>query len=650
MALEVFINDKLIELKDEKTIGLTFQVGSILNPGGRLGDRSNSFSAPKTRLNNEKLEQAYNVNSATNIPYQRNSARMVQNGVDMFPDGFAIVDSSGKDYSIVIYSGNSGFFDLIKGNNVGDLDWSASDHVYDVSTIIASFTNSAEYSYPIIDWGKDVELLDDSTLQNTDALVPCAFIKDVLEKTALSVGYELVGSFLDKDQYSRLILTPNQFKYSDAIFNKNKGTAKNVSVINITNEVVGPGSGLQFKDIDLNYNNINWTQFISQVYECTDDLVGVFKLSAKGQWNRPIVTPISDPIEAILTLEIKEDGNQIFFTEIVKTGIFLVNYDMSIETPEFVTKAGSDYTAELSFTADQDAINSYTIAYSLGSSEFSFTPTKAIPYGADIVFSELFDIDQDKVFKDIMNQYSLTVQTNDITKKVSLTPLDDLLKNLGKAIDWSDKINLEKIPTIKYRIGSYAQKNFFRYSDEDGIDDDLGIGSFSIEDETLSAEADIITLNASGATNSRRVDNKHTPTIPFLSQVNGFYEKKNNRILLLDTEDTTVDFKNTLNADTGQATVDVPFCYFSKFGQGDSLNFVSLIKENYNALLGMMDQVKFVSAGFILQEIDIHNLDFSIPIFLDVHSKDVDINGFFYINKVSNFKDNSTTTVELVRL
>ena len=87
-----------------------------------------------------------------------------------------------------------------------------------------------------------------------------------------------------------------------------------------------------------------------------------------------------------------------------------------------------------------------------------------------------------------------------------------------------------------------------------------------------------------------------------------------------------------------------------KDGKTDSLDFPSLINENYNVLMGIMEQVKFISAAFKLNEVDIANLDFTIPIYLDVHYSEININGYFYINKISNFKKNSDTKVDLIRL
>jgi hypothetical protein len=284
MGLEVYINGELIELQPNINIGLTYQVGSILNLSGRSGNLSNKFTVPKTQNNTRILGTILNINAGTNIPYQRNSGKIVQNGLELFPDGLAIVESSGSSYSLTIYSGNVSFFDLIKGRNINELDWSDSNHVYDIPTIIDSFTNNSDYIYPIVDFGDSVELLDNSNLQNSNSLLPCVRISSVLEKIFTSVGYELKGSFRNIDQYSRLILTPNRFGYLESDINANSGTATDVVLQNdeltIESNIVNPTPFAEI--ITLDYQTITWEKYLAGKYVPDNNYFGSFELSVQG--------------------------------------------------------------------------------------------------------------------------------------------------------------------------------------------------------------------------------------------------------------------------------------------------------------------------------------------------------------------------------
>ena len=1056
MSLDIYINEKLLQLNSNKGIGLTFQIGSILNPGNRAGNLSNKFSVPKTRQNTEILENLSNINSATNIPYQRNTGKIVQDGIEIFPDGFAIIDSTSKDYEITIYSGNVSFFDLIKGANINELDWTDLAEDWTVSNVIAAFNNTDGFIYPIIDWGDGVQLLDNTTLQNSNALIPVLFMKEVLTRIAASVGYEIKGTFPDFEQWGRLLLTPNQFGYLDSEINKNTGVAQDVITTPLTdinvqsicdfgssvdyflniplvyqningdnfNQITGadftpdntyfgtfslnaqgffngmiPVKGediLQsgtlyndFKSSNINDNYVSWinnrsgfteqkvwienlndtaapleiasnsfsaqgisamtetsggyvayslgtsgqtdvqlyeisTQTITQIYinalgnnpveflkiwngkviindrdingglfvydigtatlktvtttndtgseldsngdfvvweqpssndifiwdyatatnllienggafsgmntchvlgdyatywdtsldkmvsykistatltniiidnsetvqgsartlralsfayqsgqlfyydlitdtlttpgtetNCTVQGVGnipdqyidmnedfvVYRYNSTDQINAydisgasaftivvetaaiewvkigqctditthniggtvdeikqfditsgvpvlfetilnvntvtsmnraigndrviftndsglsssvedraSIIEPVPIPIKANIEIIIKENGIEIYSANEILSSPNLNNpYNLTINPGTIIVNSGDVYSVEMFIEANRDESIDYPLQYSLLVSSFSFQANCSIPYGAKLRIENFYNLDQEIPFKDVMNQYSLTIQTDEVAKQIFLTPLDQLNKNLSKAINWNKKINLNSPPSVKYKIGSYGQTNYLNYQKDDDVLIDLGRGSFAIDNFSLPLTKELITLNSAAVESELRLLNEVTPTIPFQSTYGACFDSKKPRILLLDKVTKTIDWKNTINSDTGTST-ELPLSYFIKDTKTDNLDFESLIEENYNVLTGIMNQVKFISAGFRLTEVDIANLDFTIPIFLDVHYSEIHINGYFYINKISNFKKNATTKVDLIRL
>ena len=1055
MSLDVYINEQLLELNDNKGIGLTFQIGSILSPGNRSGNLSNKFKVPKTRRNSEILENISNINSASNIPYERNSGRIVQDGIEIFPDGFAVIDSTASDYNITIYSGNVSFFDLIAGANINELDLSDLSEDWTVANVIAGFNNTDGFIYPIVDWGFGVQLLNNTLLNNTNALIPVMFMKEVLTRIATSVGYEIKGTFPFADQWDRLLLAPQQFGYTEDEQANNTGVAQDITTVPLTDITVvslcNGGFGLYFLNIPLVYQDINganFNQITGADFTPDNTYFGTFSLNASGFFNslhipikgetvyqsgttyndfiasqindthvswlnrdqgfnnakifiknindliNPLLiatsnaqgglismtetsggyvaysidTPgqtdvklydialgttttiylnlvgtgladfvkiwngkviIQDRVASgglfvydILTATLKTviagnvtgaelDGNgdfvvyedfttndiiiwdyatatntvienggafsgmntchvlgdyatywdtsldkmvsykistatlvniiidntesvtgsartlttlafayqsgQLFyydlltntlttpvtetncfiqgvgnvvdnyidmnsnfivyrynnndsvrayninlasafditinqdFTDFVKIGscgdivtiairgtidelrqydiftgsavlfetisncanifsidkslnsdrlvftndsglssspfdrvsiiepvkvpisakieivikengvpIYTANdtltatnpnnaYNMLISTGTIIVNNGDVYTAELFIESNRDETIDYPLQYSLIVSSFSFIAYCSIPYGAKLRLENFYNFDQDKIFKDVMNMYSLTIQTDEVAKQVFLTPLDILNDNLSNAINWNEKINLDKPPTVKYKIGNYGQTNYLSYKEDDDVLEDLGRGSFPINDYQLPLTADIVKLNSSAVESGLRLLNEHTPTIPFQTDEGACFNKKSPRILLLDKVTKAASWKNTRNGDVGNSTV-LPLAYFNKNTKTDNLDFTSLISENYNVLLGIMNQVKFISAGFRLTEVDIANLDFTIPIFLDVHYSEIHINGYFYVNKISNFKKNATTKVDLIRL
>ncbi len=643
MALEVYINDERIDLKDFAGIGLTLQVGSIFNPSARAGNSSNAFTVPKTQNNTRIFGNLSNINSSTTIPYKRNSAKIRQDGVEIFSDGFAVIGETAKEYKITVYSGNVSFFDAIKNRNVNELDFG--EHQFVMANITGSFGAGLDYTYPIVDWGKDTEFLDNTDTQNANALFPLLFVKSIVEKIVDSVNYVLKGTFINSDSYNRLMLSINQFGYAQEVVDENSFLAYNPTLIDEDLDgVTSPGTEYIYP-LEFATSTTPVYDVATDEYSPDNTYIGNFELVASGS-----ITNINAgaSLTVRVYIEILKDGVVILDDTFLRTGGGA--WDLRINQNDYLVFKTSEYTARARIIVTTNTMVYPSINFTIDAAFFKYYATKDIRYTADIKPATFYNINQDTVIKELMNMYSLTVQTNDLTKELHLNSLDELKDNLGQSKDWSDKIDLGKTPSINYRLGSYAQLNHMRYKADEDVLGEFADSSFTIDDKILEPEKDIITLNSVAVESGLRVVNEETPTIPLSTYLSEAFDKKSPRFLLLDEKNKTVNFVNTINGDTATVSNDIPFCYFSQRLRTDSLDWTNLLAENYDTLLGMLDQTKLVSAYFLLDGNDVANFDFTIPIYLDVHTPQVNINGYFYVNKISNFQKNRATKVDLIRL
>lgn len=647
MALEVYINDERIDLKDFAGIGLTFQVGSILNPSSRSGNLSNAFTVPKTQNNTRILGNISNINSSTTIPYQRNSAKIKQDGVEIFSDGFAVVGEVSSEYKITVYSGNVSFFDAIKDKNVSELDFG--EHQFVMGNITGSFGGGQDYIYPIVDWGNDTEFLDNTNTQNANALFPLLFVKSIIEKIVDSVGYVLKGTFVNSDSYNRLMLSINQWGYEQEVVDENSFIAYNPTTIDEDLDgVTSPGTTYTYP-LDFATSTQPVYDVLTDEYTPNNTYIGNFELVASGT-----VADINAgaSLTVRITIEILEDASVILSDTILYTGLTTTptDWDLRINVNDRMVYKTSDYSARVTVVVTTNTATYPSANFTMDESFFKYYATKDIRYTADIRPSNFYNINQDTVIKELLNMYSLTVQTNDLTKELFLNSLDELNDNIGSSKDWSNKIDIGKTPSINYRLGSYGQINHVRYKADDDVIGEFADSSFTVNDSTLETEKELITLKSVAVESGLRVINETTPTIPLSNYLGEAFDKKNPRFLLLNQSNKTVNFVNTINSDSATVSTDIPFCYFSESGQSDSLDWSSLLAANYDTLLGMLDQTKLVSAYFLLSGNDVANFDFTIPIYLDVHTPEININGYFYVNKISNFKKGRATKVDLIRL
>ncbi|GAH23131.1 unnamed protein product, partial [marine sediment metagenome] len=82
-TLELYIDDKKMELDEDTIIALTRQVNNLGELKDRQTDFTNIFSIPKSRINQENLESSDNINSISNKPYQRAFSKIIRGGIEI---------------------------------------------------------------------------------------------------------------------------------------------------------------------------------------------------------------------------------------------------------------------------------------------------------------------------------------------------------------------------------------------------------------------------------------------------------------------------------------------------------------------------------------------------------------------------------------
>ena len=88
----------------------------------------------------------------------------------------------------------------------------------------------------------------------------------------------------------------------------------------------------------------------------------------------------------------------------------------------------------------------------------------------------------------------------------------------------------------------------------------------------------------------------------------------------------------------------VPLCSFEPLG------FEDLLPENYETLQQILDKTKGVTLMVKINELDLSELDFLIPIYLHVQFREVFLTGNFYLNKIEQYTGGKYTKCEFFRI
>ena len=193
--------------------------------------------------------------------------------------------------------------------------------------------------------------------------------------------------------------------------------------------------------------------------------------------------------------------------------------------------------------------------------------------------------------------------------------------------------------------------NNFTYLPDDNVSEGLGDGTITISNANLPSDADIVSLPF--AASATKTD---TPfqNVAIIEKVAAGYTEQTE---LIETEPrivyTTQNASGITITDSGGSTGTTGYKE-GRFISSEEVNNLgfdnSLLADYWEAITGVVQSYKKVTAYFKLNEIDIQSLNFFNPVFVNATNGRATINGYFYINNISNFTGEQSTEVELIKL
>jgi hypothetical protein len=357
-----------------------------------------------------------------------------------------------------------------------------------------------------------------------------------------------------------------------------------------------------------------------------------------------------------------DDLNYTVYTETVKQLSFdkkqLISevFTFEIESPEFTFLSTRRYRVQIDCLVQQKNVSSRFLLYeyevfkdtgspigffSPGSTTtnvfprfYQFTPSPKMAFGTPLNFVNLFTMKVKDVLKDILNLRAIIIQTNNYTKTISFNSFEDLKVNKSIAKDWSSKIQNQN--QMSFRFGNYAKKNNFLFkedSDKTANADTNNDYYFNLNSDNLEDERTVVKLAHPTTMIFNRYNGYVIPRIDGLKNDTNEWLKSDWRILNLKLQSTDFDVNYTNGTTTVAKTTNIPFC--------EVIGFEKLVPKYYSTIQTIVEAPKVIKIVAKLNVNDISDLDFSIPI--QIQRPDLNISGYFYINKIENYKGNLTS-------
>jgi hypothetical protein len=545
-----------------------------------------------------------------------------------------------------VYSGNADLFSQIEGRLLSDLDLSSLDHIWNQPNALATFALTTGGKYPIINYGDLSNANRDVDVRNQRY---ATFFHTIVDKIFSESTFTKSGSIFSDANYLKVLVPySNKIeKHSASWMNSRKFRVNGLSS---TISATSPNK-------------------IFQIGIDNDSTSGFYDLASLITLGTTTDASLAAPA-AFLTIDEPTEWRHI------ATITFTVNaWTDGVSSLGISLALGNEYTYLHPDTADGGGTGTFTIevdtthlypstsfdefwTFELGSTNVTVdnllwegVPTESLVYGSTWnVSSNLPEgMTQVQFLKTLCQKYGLFIYADSITGVVSFSSFDDIVNNLNRARDWSDKLHDQKLAhKTEYRLGNYGQVNNLKYK-EDSSDKDIalgfGNGTISVDDETLAPDVNIMELVFAATHSDYFLENLQVPLIRKIEN-SVFKTTTLPRLLIDDTQDIA---GNPIVYNDGTATTnvttDVPLCYFIINGRDFNLGFNdSLIELYYESLSEILVKAKKISVLMYLTSVDVFRFDHTIPVYLSQHAS------FFYVNKISNFKGAGLTSVELIRL
>lgn len=206
---------------------------------------------------------------------------------------------------------------------------------------------------------------------------------------------------------------------------------------------------------------------------------------------------------------------------------------------------------------------------------------------------------------------------------VSFIPVNKIIDNRDKAVDWSKKL----VPTgwtakeTSYTFGDFAQKNYFRYEENENAKS--ADGYMVVQNKTLDYEKDLLKLpyTAGG-------DNGDMRAVPYFKW---------------SDDGTIVELE-----DCGDRIMQLVISFDSQGKEDARLDFSGLKFQNRVSRFGLSFYQDLIKSPFVIKdtfrltEIDLKNIDYTIPVYIERYA------AFFAIISIKSQGDYSEC--ELLKL
>lgn len=730
MERELYINGRRVDLLPEEPFAITFQSNDIADAKSRQANHSRSFRLPQTDNNLRSIYFSHKVGSVSNLPYRKNEAYYIERGLPLIQNGVAILDNFSEGYlNVTVYSGIYDFFDIIEGKTLKDIDWSELNHDFTLAEVINKNNQFGNITWPLIQWGAYRK----GYPVDIRSQVPCVKYSYVVDKILEYAGYTISGDVLNEELYKAMYMTLN----TEEVINSEELAEANSAKLIAHSD--GDTIKKPFPNSEGYVNNfISVSYSLFNLYRHGDDINGdpvddsfigdnftiAPTVQFAGSGTQPVYVAFSN-IDQVWNVNL----NLLYWAWLPgypdtlgeAAGLYIfVNGVEKLRRAFQIT--GSDIDQDLQVFQDSISLNVSAgdelmiLVVVVGNGRFklyqqdSFIEVlseNAKQIGQEVNYNSIIpEISMKDFMLNFARIFALNFNSND-DLVLYATMFKEIKQNIPEAKNWSNKLDKSKPINLSYRIGNYAQNNYFMWADDNT--NGFGDGIFAIDDQTLQLNNSFVELIFSASLPEYNIfDTINQPVsghtgikiprytlydadqwrtyesyqesdiVQFGSQVwialrnttgdepgsspldwelfttqYEATEDSNTRLVIvrrLEEDSTSPAETITFTDGDNESTQEVTTALLAYFKDGErgylQLGGETLLSRYYSEIQEMVRQLKYVTCYMNLDITDVgsHELDFTKPVYIEYFGN------YFYLNRIENFISGQSTLCHFIRI
>jgi hypothetical protein len=231
MRTEIYIENQRLDLYKDISAEFTYNIDDVKDFSSRNTNFSKTIVIPGNATNNKLFGHIFefgNSNfynpSADNVGYNFNAAKSAAcvvyvDKIQIFKGVIRlleiIIDNGSIEYECAVFGELGGLVSAIGNAKLEDLDFSAYNHVWSKTNIVNSWDQASGttasgmgYFYPLIDYG---QVSHNNKLDfEIGAFRPALFVREYMKKIIEGAGYTWESAFFDTNLFKRLVIPNNQ--------------------------------------------------------------------------------------------------------------------------------------------------------------------------------------------------------------------------------------------------------------------------------------------------------------------------------------------------------------------------------------------------------------------------------------------------------